>query len=242
MSLLSKIKKGNADLPARIVIAGPEGIGKSTFASNAPNPLFVSAEDGLTGLEHVDRFTPGAFEELKKFMDETNERLTVLKAIVQASKKDFQELSETVTKQLSDKASVDNLVELENKIYKEMDKILLTLTKKISGEESKKGFKLLQAQVKRLYEFYTTSAQLLKDTTEDSSMIKRSVFGVSCVSCDKEVSSHGTKPTLNQTQDVSVIIPGKLSLKDPAPAKVTDFARNMIKIRDYHDRIKRKME
>ena len=69
-SFLSRIKKGTADLAPRIVAAGPEGIGKSTFASNAPNPLFVSAEDGLTGLEHVDRFTPGAFEELKKFMDE----------------------------------------------------------------------------------------------------------------------------------------------------------------------------
>ena len=70
MSLLSKIKKGNADLPARIVIAGPEGIGKSAYASLAPNPLFIAAEDGLTGLEHLERFTPTTLEELKKLLDE----------------------------------------------------------------------------------------------------------------------------------------------------------------------------
>ncbi len=70
MSYLQKIKKGNADLPPRVVAAGPEGIGKSTFAANAPEPLFIAAEDGLTGLEHVDRFTPSTFDELKKFLDE----------------------------------------------------------------------------------------------------------------------------------------------------------------------------
>jgi hypothetical protein len=69
MNILSKIKRGDSDLPPRIVLAGPEGIGKSTFGSKAPNPLFVSAEDGLTGLEHVARFTPTSLEELYAFLD-----------------------------------------------------------------------------------------------------------------------------------------------------------------------------
>lgn len=68
-NFLSKIKRGDNDLPPRIVLAGPEGIGKSTFGSKAPKPVFVSAEDGLTGLEHVPRFTPTSLEELHSFLD-----------------------------------------------------------------------------------------------------------------------------------------------------------------------------
>lgn len=70
MSFLSKIKKGVTDLPPRVVGAGPEGIGKSTFAANALDPLFIAAEDGLTGLEHLDRFTPSTFDELKSILNE----------------------------------------------------------------------------------------------------------------------------------------------------------------------------
>lgn len=77
MSFLSKIKKGTADLPPRVVLSGPEGIGKSTFAANAPTPLFIAAEDGLTGLEQVDRFTPATFKELQDFLSEVEGAPTV---------------------------------------------------------------------------------------------------------------------------------------------------------------------
>ncbi|HWL51327.1 MAG TPA: ATP-binding protein [Chthoniobacteraceae bacterium] len=70
MSYLSKIKKGAVDLPPRVVLSGPEGIGKSTFGANAPDPLFIAAEDGLTGLEHINRFTPTDYKELLGFLDD----------------------------------------------------------------------------------------------------------------------------------------------------------------------------
>ena len=69
MSILDKIKKGAADLPPRVLLSGPEGIGKSTWASHAPAPLFISAEDGLTGLNHVDRFTPESLIEVTALLD-----------------------------------------------------------------------------------------------------------------------------------------------------------------------------
>lgn len=37
---------GKQSLPPRILLYGQEKIGKSTFASNAPNPIFVATEDG----------------------------------------------------------------------------------------------------------------------------------------------------------------------------------------------------
>ena len=70
MSILSKIKRGDASLPDRVLLAGPEGIGKSTFASGAPAPLFICAEDGLKGLDHVQRLSPESLQEVHQIIDE----------------------------------------------------------------------------------------------------------------------------------------------------------------------------
>jgi len=69
-TILSKIKRGTPGLPNRFLFAGPEGIGKSTLASKAPSPLFVCAEDGLTGLDHVQRFVPETLDDLNTLVDE----------------------------------------------------------------------------------------------------------------------------------------------------------------------------
>jgi hypothetical protein len=49
---LANIHKATATLPPRIVIHGKEGVGKTTFAAKAPNPIFLQCEDGCpAGLE-----------------------------------------------------------------------------------------------------------------------------------------------------------------------------------------------
>lgn len=55
MSLTEIIQRGRTTKPPRILIYGTEGIGKSTFASQAPSPIFLQTEDGLDALE-ADRF------------------------------------------------------------------------------------------------------------------------------------------------------------------------------------------
>jgi len=70
MSILKKIKRGGDELPPRIILSGPEGIGKSTFAAGAPNPLFIAQERGLTGLDHVERIEPANFGETLAMVDE----------------------------------------------------------------------------------------------------------------------------------------------------------------------------
>lgn len=47
---LKSISK-NTPKPPRITIYGSAGIGKTTFASQAPNPIFIITEDGLGDLE-----------------------------------------------------------------------------------------------------------------------------------------------------------------------------------------------
>ena len=48
MSVLSRIHRGKEPLPPRLILYGTEGIGKSTFASEAPKPIFIQTEDGLS--------------------------------------------------------------------------------------------------------------------------------------------------------------------------------------------------
>jgi len=47
MSLLEKIVCGKTPAPRRVMLYGTHGIGKSTFASCAPKPIFLQTEDGL---------------------------------------------------------------------------------------------------------------------------------------------------------------------------------------------------
>lgn len=46
-----KIRFGKQDLPDRILIYGVDGIGKTTFASEAPSTVFLTAESGIKHLE-----------------------------------------------------------------------------------------------------------------------------------------------------------------------------------------------
>jgi hypothetical protein len=48
---LDAIQRGRIAKPMRIVLAGTEGVGKSTFASCAPSPIFLGAEDGTAQLD-----------------------------------------------------------------------------------------------------------------------------------------------------------------------------------------------
>ncbi len=61
---LSLITKGKQERPHRILLYSPEGLGKSTFASNAPDPIFIPTEDGSNQLD-VARFPrPKTFGEI----------------------------------------------------------------------------------------------------------------------------------------------------------------------------------
>jgi hypothetical protein len=48
---LTSIKRGPDIKPPRLFIYAVEGIGKTTFAANAPSPIFIQTEDGLGSLD-----------------------------------------------------------------------------------------------------------------------------------------------------------------------------------------------
>jgi len=51
MNLLDSVIHGKTPKAPKLVIYGYEGTGKSTWASHAPNPIFVQTEDGLNQIE-----------------------------------------------------------------------------------------------------------------------------------------------------------------------------------------------
>lgn len=50
------ISKGKKIIPYKVVIYGAEGIGKTTFASKFPAPVFIDTEDSTARMDGVDRF------------------------------------------------------------------------------------------------------------------------------------------------------------------------------------------
>lgn len=48
---LADVSSGRKQQPYRIMLAGTEGVGKSTFAAGAPKPIFLGAEDGAGHLD-----------------------------------------------------------------------------------------------------------------------------------------------------------------------------------------------
>jgi len=55
MKLLEQVVSGKTAAPRRVMLYGTQGIGKSTFASCAPKPIFLQTEDGLGEID-CDKF------------------------------------------------------------------------------------------------------------------------------------------------------------------------------------------
>ena len=55
MKLLEQVTSGRSPAPRRVMLYGTHGIGKSTFASRAPKPVFIQTEDGLGEID-CDKF------------------------------------------------------------------------------------------------------------------------------------------------------------------------------------------
>lgn len=66
---LASIRRDREVSPPRLLVAGTEGVGKSTFAAGAPSPVFLGPEDG-TGMLDVARFpTPTTWADVLDALD-----------------------------------------------------------------------------------------------------------------------------------------------------------------------------
>jgi hypothetical protein len=63
---LAAIRRGRIDTPIRTLLFGVEGIGKTTFGANAPNPIFIGAEDGAGTLDLARFPQPHAWGDVRE--------------------------------------------------------------------------------------------------------------------------------------------------------------------------------
>jgi hypothetical protein len=73
MSWKESLRVGKQQVPPRICIYGGHGIGKSTLASQFPNPIFISTEDGIDNLDVT------SFPKAQKIDDVVNSIKTLIK-------------------------------------------------------------------------------------------------------------------------------------------------------------------
>ena len=76
------LNKGKQNLPQRVVLYGPEGVGKSTLASAFPAPVFLDTEGGTSHMD-VTRFDKpaswqGVTDAVKQLQDEDHDFKTLV--------------------------------------------------------------------------------------------------------------------------------------------------------------------
>ena len=76
------IIEGKEKRPLKIVIYGPEGIGKSTFASQFPDPLFIDTEGGTSNLDIRRIKCNKSWDELITFVKEIIANPTICKTVI----------------------------------------------------------------------------------------------------------------------------------------------------------------
>lgn len=77
-----KIIEGKEKRPLKIVIYGPEGIGKSTFASKFPDPLFIDTEGGTSNLDVRRIKCSKSWDELLLIVKEIIKNPTICKTLI----------------------------------------------------------------------------------------------------------------------------------------------------------------
>lgn len=79
---LANVVKGKQAKPFRVTLYGPPGVGKSTFASQAPKPIFIGTEDGTNELD-VERFPlpegwPDVLEAIRALTEDAHDYRTLV--------------------------------------------------------------------------------------------------------------------------------------------------------------------
>lgn len=74
--------RGKIPCAKKVVVYGPEGIGKSTFAAHFPNPVFIDTEGSTKDMDVVRTPTPSSWEmlkgQVKYFIDHPGELQTLV--------------------------------------------------------------------------------------------------------------------------------------------------------------------
>ena len=69
LSPLARVQKGRQEQPIRLICMGLEGVGKSTFAAGAPDPIFLTTEAGTAHLDIARLPQPQSWSDVLSSVD-----------------------------------------------------------------------------------------------------------------------------------------------------------------------------
>ena len=136
------------------------------------------------------------------------DRVAALEAALDALRAEFAHWMKMMQDSLNDKADKAQLAELENQLMMRINDIVAAFTKQFADKaETKKALKLLERQLKNLYDLFMSKGQ--NPTDEDAMFNKKHLCGYSCASCEKDlVNLYGKK--------VEFMPWSKLPFRDPS--------------------------
>ena len=137
-----------------------------------------------------------------------NNRLGNLEASYNDLRDQFAKWIKQIQDELNGKADRSDLEELEKTMMNRLNDIITALTKQFADKaETKKALKLLERQLKNLYDLFMSKGGY--NNEEEAMFSKKPLGGFSCASCEKDlVNLHGKK--------VEFMPWSKLPFRDPA--------------------------
>lgn len=104
-------------------------------------------------------------------------------------KNEFAKWLKEMQDSLNGKADLDALSNLEKLIMERINEIVKALTKQLADKaDTKKALKLLERQLKNLYDLFMSRGASHSNENEDDAMFtKKPLGGMSCASCEKDI-------------------------------------------------------
>ena len=131
-----------------------------------------------------DKEVPKFDERMDSLADEFNEKISSIRESFGILKSEFNKVISDTEQRLKERVSKDEVIELENNIYKELDKIVTSLNKKIGMKIDITKFTLLDDKFRKFI-----SDLCPTNDKEDALFSKMNLAQIACASCDKEVTN-----------------------------------------------------
>jgi hypothetical protein len=103
-------------------------------------------------------------------------------------KNEFAKWLKEMQDSLNQKADIEALSNLEKTLMERMNEIVKALIKQLADKnDTKKALKLLERQLKNLYDLFMSRGHNHNENEDDAMFTKKPLGGMSCASCEKDI-------------------------------------------------------
>lgn len=151
-------------------------------------------EQSLAEMKKSNNQNTISFQETKSsigddsMIKELNNKINQLRNDLEALRNEFARWLKEMQDSLNSKADLSALSDLEKLLMDRMNEIVKALTKQLADKnDTKKALKILEKQLKNLYELFMQRGGHTHDNEDDAMFTKKPLGGMSCASCEKDI-------------------------------------------------------